>query len=61
MSRDDYKKRTITIAKGEYIPKINEPKVWFESSKAIFHMLDTKSNLTFITNSVSILKKSETV
>ena len=31
MSKAQYKKRTIAIAKGEYVPKKNEPKVWFES------------------------------
>ena len=31
ISREDYKKRTIAIARGEYKPKKNEPKVWFES------------------------------
>jgi predicted transcriptional regulator len=31
MSKEEYKKRTMAIAKGEYIPKKDEPKVWFES------------------------------
>lgn len=35
MSKADYIKRTIAIAKGEYKPKINEPKVWFESIKSL--------------------------
>ena len=29
-SRDTFKKRTIAIAKGEYVPAKDEPKVWFE-------------------------------
>jgi len=35
MSKEQYKKRTIAIAKGEYIPKKDEPKVWFESIKSL--------------------------
>ena len=31
ISREDYKKRTIAIARGEYKPKRGEPKIWFES------------------------------
>ena len=31
ISKDDYRKGTIAIAKGEYKPKKNEPKIWFES------------------------------
>lgn len=33
MSLKDYKKRVIAIAKGEYHPSPNEPKIWFESLK----------------------------
>ncbi|MDO9559716.1 MAG: hypothetical protein Q7I89_08530 [Syntrophales bacterium] len=28
---EDYKKRTLAIARGEYRPQPDEPKVWFES------------------------------
>lgn len=35
MSKADYIKRIIAIAKGEYKPKTNEPKVWFESIKSL--------------------------
>lgn len=35
MSKADYIKRTIAIAKGEYKPKADEPKVWFESIKLL--------------------------
>ena len=31
LSREDYRKRTIAIARGEYMPRTNEPGVWFES------------------------------
>jgi len=31
ISREDYRERTIAIAKGEYSPRKDEPKIWFES------------------------------
>lgn len=39
MSREDYKHRTIAIAKGEYKPSKNEPKVWFESMESLRQVL----------------------
>lgn len=39
LSRDEYRKRTIAIAKGLYKPKRNEPKVWFESVKSLSQVL----------------------
>lgn len=39
MSPKDYSKRTIAIAKGEYLPKKNEPKIWFESLKTMAQVL----------------------
>jgi predicted transcriptional regulator len=35
ISREEYQKRTIAIAKGEHIPKRGEPKIWFESIQAM--------------------------
>lgn len=35
MSKENYKQRTIAIARGEYKPRKNEPKVWFESMDGI--------------------------
>jgi len=35
ISRENYKKRTIAIARGEYKPKRGEPKVWFESPESL--------------------------
>jgi len=35
ISREDYMKRTIAIAKGKYKPSENEPKIWFESISAM--------------------------
>lgn len=39
LSKDDYRKRTIAIAKGEYKPKKNEPTVWFESMESLGQIL----------------------
>jgi predicted transcriptional regulator len=39
LSKEDYRKRTIAIAKGEYHPKKNEPKVWFESMESLGQIL----------------------
>ncbi len=41
MSKEQYKKRTIAIAKGEYIPKKDEPKVWFESIQSMSQILSS--------------------
>lgn len=43
MSKAEYKKRTIAIAKGEYTPKKNEPKVWFESLKSMGQILGSEN------------------
>lgn len=39
MPLDEFKKRTISIAKGEYKPKKDEPKIWFRSMKSLAHVL----------------------
>jgi predicted transcriptional regulator len=39
MSQEDYKKRTLSIVRGEYKPKKNEPKIWFESIKSLSQVL----------------------
>lgn len=39
ISKSNYIKRTIAIAKGEYKPRKNEPKVWFESVKSMAQVL----------------------
>lgn len=43
MSKQEYKKRTIAIAKGEYTPKRNEPKIWFESMKSLAQILSNEN------------------
>ncbi len=41
MPREEYKKRTVAIARGEYRPKPGEPKVWFESIQSMAQVLST--------------------
>lgn len=38
-SKEDYTKRTLAIAKGEYKPGKDEPRVWFESLKSMSQVL----------------------
>jgi predicted transcriptional regulator len=39
MPLDEFKKRTIAIARGDYKPKKDEPKIWFRSMKSLAHVL----------------------
>jgi predicted transcriptional regulator len=41
ISREDYKKRTVAIAHGEYKPKKGEPKIWFESLQSMAQILSS--------------------
>jgi len=43
MPREQYKQRTMAIVRGEYVPKKDEPKVWFESIKSFSEVLDEKN------------------
>ena len=43
ISREEYWKRTIAIAKGEYVPKRGEPKIWFESLQAMAQVLSSEN------------------
>ena len=43
ISRDDYKKRTIAIARGEYKLRKNEPEVWFESLQSMAQVLSSEN------------------
>jgi predicted transcriptional regulator len=43
MSYEDYKKRTIAIAKGEYKPAKGEPKIWFDSIESMAQVLSSKN------------------
>ena len=40
ISPDEYKQRTIAIAKGEYQPSRHEPKIWFESLHSMAQILN---------------------
>ncbi len=35
MSKEDYRRRTIAIARGEFIPPKDAPKIWFESMESL--------------------------
>jgi predicted transcriptional regulator len=39
MSQDNIRKRVLAIARGEYKPRRNEPKVWFPSMKSVAEVL----------------------
>lgn len=43
ISKEAYKQRTLAIGKGEYVPKKNEPKVWFESVKSLAQVLSAEN------------------
>ena len=45
MSLDQFKKRTIAIAKGHYKPKKNEPKIWFHSIRSLANVLSEQNQL----------------
>jgi predicted transcriptional regulator len=45
MSREQYKERTLAIARGEYVPKRNEPKIWFESIKSMAQVLSSENQM----------------
>lgn len=41
ISKDAYRKRTIAIANGQYKPRKDEPKVWFESLSSMSQVLSS--------------------
>ena len=43
MSKEDYKKRTLAIARGEYTPRRDEPKIWFESLLSMAQVLNSEN------------------
>jgi len=43
ISKKDYMERTLAIAKGEYKPRKDKPKVWFESTKSMSQVLSTEN------------------
>lgn len=42
-SLEQYKARTLAIAKGEYRPRAGEPKVWFQSMESLAQVLSDKN------------------
>ena len=43
ISRENYKNRTIAIARGKYEPKRGEPTVWFESVQSMAQVLSSEN------------------
>ncbi len=43
ISRRNYKKRTIAIARGDHKPKRGEPKIWFESLQSMAQILSSEN------------------
>lgn len=43
MSQDKMRDRMLAIAKGEYKPKANEPKIWFSSMKSLAEVLSDEN------------------
>ncbi len=42
-SLEQYKSRTLAIAKGDYVPTPDEPKVWFQSLETMSQVLSDKN------------------
>ena len=40
---EQYKARTMSIARGEYVPGSSEPKVWFQSLETMAQVLSDKN------------------
>ena len=47
MSREHFQKRLIDISSGQYLPKKNEPKIWFSSIKSLGEVL-SENNLRLL-------------
>ncbi len=43
ISREGYKNRTLAIARGEYKPAKDEPKIWFESLQSMAQVLGNEN------------------
>ncbi len=43
ISRKNYQERTVAIARGEYKPKKDEPKIWFESLQSMAQVLSSEN------------------
>jgi len=43
ISRGNYARRTIAVAKGDYRPRKGEPKIWFETLKSMAQILSSEN------------------
>jgi predicted transcriptional regulator len=43
ISKEEYKARTLAIARGGYVPAKDEPKVWFESVQSMSQVLSDQN------------------
>jgi predicted transcriptional regulator len=43
ISRENYAKRTVAVAKGRYKPRSDEPKIWFETLKSMSQILSNEN------------------
>ena len=43
MSKKAYRERTTAIARGEYVPREDEPKIWFESLQSMAQVLSNEN------------------
>ena len=43
MAQEEYRQRTMAIARGEYKPKRGEPKIWFESIQSMAQVLSKEN------------------
>lgn len=43
MAREEYKRRTVAIARGKYTPSNDEPKIWFESLQSMAQVLSNEN------------------
>src|SRR4030065_485882 len=46
----DYKKRSLAIARGEYRPRPDEPKIWFESLQSMAQVLSNENQVLLKTS-----------
>jgi predicted transcriptional regulator len=43
LSREEYKRRTMAVVRGEYTPAKGEPKIWFESLQSLAQVLSNEN------------------
>jgi predicted transcriptional regulator len=43
MSREDFRARSLAIARGEYKPRPGEPKIWFETIQSLAQVLSEEN------------------